>query len=186
MPSEAPIANATSDDQQPDGTTETTTPYEAIDALKAALEDSAGSEDVPPLPPDSLDAYLGTSPDAYAARVISLGLEEAGVDLTGITLSVLPVTGVDASLLVLEIGDEYVGSGLLSETAGADITGALLTLPELDTASVSELVIVYRGVDEQGPFTMTFAVSINALRDAYAAGGEALGDALHVQVDRGS
>ncbi len=157
---------------------ETDTP-EAV--FRAALE----ADEVPQAPTEGPDVYLGGSPDVYAAAAISLGLGEAGVDLTGITLSVLPITGIDASLLVMELGDEDAIGGLLTPEAGADITGALLALPEIETASITELVMVYRGVDEEGPFALTFAVSIDALREAYQTGAD-LGDALLVQVDRGS
>lgn len=154
-------------------------------AAQAAMEAPGAIDDVPAPPAGSVDAYLGGSPDAYATAAITLGLEEAGVDLTGITVHVLPLMGEDASLLVMEIGDDYVESGFLTQEEGKDITGALLALPELTSASISELVTVYRGVDEQGPFTMTFVVSIDALAEAYSTDGD-VGDALLAQVDRGS
>lgn len=164
-----------------DGDTEA--PSDQIAALLARLE-AEDSTDSPPVPTDALNAYLGGTPDAYAATAIALGLQDAGVELGDIALSVLPIGGIEASLLVLEIGDEYLGSGLLSEAAGASITDALLTLPEIETAAITQLVTLYRGTDEEGPFTMTFLVSIDALRQAHATGGD-VGDSLLVQVDRG-
>ena len=116
---------------------------------------------------------------------LTLDLEHAGVTLTGITLSVLPVTGTDASLLVMEVDDDSFAAGLPTEEEGGDLTTALLASPQLEAASITELVTVYRSEDEEGPFTMTFAVTIDAMRQA-AATGESLGDAVAVQVDRGS
>jgi hypothetical protein len=158
---------------------------EELASRQASGGDAEGLDDLSPLPTAGPGVYLGGSPDDYAAAVLTSGLEEAGVDLTGITLHVLPVTGVGASLLVLEVGDAYAESSLLTGEEGEDITGALLALPELEAAAITELVVVYRGVDEEGPFTMTFVVSIDALERAYATAGD-LGDDLLVQVDRGS
>lgn len=189
-------------DQDPEGTGTTTAdapgsgaePNEASDAvisddeiaaLNAVFESADGVEELPPIPAEGVDAYLGGSPDGVAAAAITLGLEQAGIDLSGITLSVLPITGADASLLVMELGEGYLDSGLPTEAEGSEITGALLALPEIESAAITELVTVYRGVDEEGPFTLTFVVPMDALRDAYESGG-ALGDALLVQVDRGS
>lgn len=190
MGDEAGSSETMVDDPDPDGgeahgNSDTGSAYDELAALEAALEGSEDVNGVPSVPTEGTDAYLGGSPDAYSAAAITLGLEEAGVELTGITLSVLPIGGMDASLLVLEVGDAYFDPGFLTEAKGADITGALLALPEIGTASIAELVTIYRGVDEEGPFSMTFAVSIDALREASVTGGE-LGDALVVQVDRRS
>lgn len=159
--------------------------YDDVATATAGVVTSADVDDVSPLPNEAVDAYLGGTPDVFAATLITRGLEEAGIDLTGITISVLPITGLEASLLVMEVGDEYVASGLPSESDGSDITGALLGLPQIESAAIAELVTVYRGVDEDGPFAMTFAVSMDDLRDTYAVGSD-LGEALLVQVDRGS
>jgi hypothetical protein len=162
------------------------TAVDGIDAVLAAFDSPAGDDgDLPPLPTEGVDAFLGGSPDAYATAALTLDLEHAGVTLTGITLSVLPVTGTDASLLVMEVDDDSFAAGLPTEEEGGDLTTALLASPQLEAASITELVTVYRSEDEEGPFTMTFAVTIDALRQA-AATGESLGDAVAVQVDRGS
>jgi hypothetical protein len=188
--SEAPVPNGPGATPASTTTTSTTTTEagfltdDGFAALEAAFADSA--DDGEPLDlVQGPEAYLGGAPDEYSAAAIRLGLEQAGVDISGISLSVLPVNDLDASLLVMELGDEYFESGFPTETEGSDITGALLALPEIDTASITQLVTVYRGEDEEGPYAMTFVVSIAALRDAYATGSD-LGDALLVQVDRGS
>jgi hypothetical protein len=152
--------------------------------LDAIFENGADLGEPIDVPPESLQSRIGCCPDEYTAAAITLGLEQAGVDLTGIEVAVLPVTGGDTSLLVLEVGDDSVAPGLLTETAGSDMSAALLALPEIEGASITQLVLVYRGTDEEGSFVMTFVVPIDALRDAYASGGD-VGDALRVQIDRG-
>jgi len=180
-----PTSPATPDDEASGGTdvgdgTDTVFTYEELMA-----DGDVGANEPPPLPSDGVDAYLGGSPDLYSATAIKLGLEAAGVDLTGVAIHVLPVLGQGAALLVLEVDDAYVETSLLGQEEGADIAGVLLGLPEVEAAAIAELVTIYRSVDEQGPFTMTFVVSMDALEEAYATGGD-LGNALLVQVDRAS
>lgn len=131
------------------------------------------------------DLLLGGSPDTSAAAGIAKGLEDAGVDLTGATVSVLPVSGMAVSLLVLELSDEYLETAFPGPDEDDDMTGALLSLPEIESASIVEVVTIYRGEDEVGPFTMTFTVSVDDMRQAYESGND-LGDELQVQMDRGS
>jgi hypothetical protein len=154
-------------------------PEEELAAMAAALETGIAVDN----PAGGVDAYLGGAPDVYTATAIKRGLAEAGVDLTGITLSVLPIGGTDQSLLVLEVEDTYLELGLPSAAEGADITGALLGLPEIDSAAITLLATLYRGTDEEGAFTLTFAVPLAALAEAHATGGD-VGDSLLVQVER--
>jgi hypothetical protein len=129
------------------------------------------------------DFTLGGSPDSASAAAIVLGLEEAGFDLSDIEMSVLPISGMDASLLVLEVTDDV--AALMSEDEeSAALAGALLASPEIENASITELVTIYRGADEQGSFVMTFTISITALREAQASGTD-VGDELLVQIERG-
>jgi hypothetical protein len=135
--------------------------------------------------PEGSDLMLGGSPDTSAAAGIVSGLEDAGVDLTGATVSVLPVSGMAVSLLVLELSDEYLETALPGPDEDDDMTGALLSLPEIESASIVEVVTIYRGEDEVGPFTMTFTVSVDDMRQAYESGSD-LGDQLQVQLERAS
>jgi predicted small lipoprotein YifL len=129
------------------------------------------------------DFILGGSPDSASAAAIVLGLEEAGFDLSDIDVSVLPISGMDASLLVLEVTDDV--EALISEDEeGAALARALLASPEIEDASITEIVSMYRGTDELGSFVMTFTISITALREAQATGAD-VGDELLVQIERG-
>lgn len=162
---------------EPEGDTEPS----QDDILATILEGDLGPLEIAEGP----DLTVGGSPNTSAAAAIAKGLEEAGVALDGITLSVLPVSGMVASLLVLEVGDEYLEEALIGTEEGSDMTGVLLALPEMESASVAEVVTIYRGEDEIGPFTMTFTVSVEALRQAYESDSE-LGDELVVELERAS
>lgn len=131
------------------------------------------------------DGLLGGAPDDIAVSMIRTRLEAAGVDMSGITVSVLPVSGMDGSLLLFEVGDEYLESALITDEEGEDMTAELLTLAEIETARVAKVVTVYRRVDEGGSFSMSFAVSLDAFREAHETNGD-LGGELRVQLDRGS
>ena len=133
------------------------------------------------------DLILGGSPDTVSAAAITRGLEDAGVDLSGIEVSVLPITGRDASLVVFEVTneDEVVISGEGQSDDDDAFMKTLLAMPEVEEASITELVTIYRGVDDQGSFVVTFTVSISALEEALASGSE-IGDDMLVQVERGA
>ncbi|MGD2103435.1 MAG: hypothetical protein PVG83_14480 [Acidimicrobiia bacterium] len=163
-------------------TTLSSSPLDAVDLLDELWE---SEEEAPPLPSEGPSAYVGGSPHTLAAIGIARGLEEAGVDLSGISLSVLPINGTGASLLVMETTDEYLDSALATEEEGSNATVDLLALPEIENASIEELVTIYRGVDEEGPYTLTFAVSVEDLRHAQETGSELDDEQLLVQVDRG-
>lgn len=154
--------------------------YDELDVLTAILEDNGEHRDIPA---EGSDLTLGGSPDRSSAVAIVKGLEDAGVALDGITVSVLPISGMKASLLVMEVSDEYVETALPAGDEGNDITETLLAMPEIESASIAEVVTIYRGEDEIGAFTMTFTVSVEDLRQVYESGGE-LGDELLVQLER--
>lgn len=153
-----------------------------IDVLTSTME---GDPAPPDFPAEGSDLTLGGAPDTSTAAAIRAGLEEAGMVLDGITLSVLPVSGTGTSLLVIEASDEYLETSLAEDDDGTDMSGVLLDLPAVENASISALVTIYRGSDEQGPFTMTFAVSMSDLREAHQAGTDLEDDQLVVQLRRG-
>lgn len=175
---------ADAESPEPESVTE---PEEDVDPEQDDILEGILEGDLEPLDvaAEGPDLTLGGSPDTSVAAAIAKGLEDAGVVLDGITVSVLPISGMVASLLVLEVGDEYLETALLGEDEGNDMTGVLLAMPEMESASVAEVVTIYRGEDEIGPFTMTFTVSVEALRQAYESGSE-LGDEMLVELERAS
>jgi hypothetical protein len=150
--------------------------------LAAALENE-------PLPLDSgaigSDLILGGSPDSVSAATITQGLEDAGFDLVGIEVSVWPITGMDASLIVMEVRDEAITVGDDESDDDDAFMKTLLAMPEIEEASVAEIVTVYRGVDDQGSFVFTVTMPISALEQALASGSEIEDDML-VQIERSS
>lgn len=155
---------------------------DAEDILTMLVE---GDGEAPTMPAEGSDLTLGGSPNTAAADSIASGLEAAGVALDGVTVSVLPVSGMAVSLLILEVSDECLETAVPGQDESDDMTAAVLDLPEIEDASIVEVVTIYRGEDEVGPFTMTFTVSVEDLRQSFESGTE-LGDGLQVQLERES
>lgn len=152
---------------------------ESFDSLAAIFE----GEGIPPeTEVTGSDLTLGGSPDGASAAAISRALEAAGFDLTGVEISVLPITGMDAALLVLDATDE-AESLAAGGDGGEAFVKALLAAPEIKEASITQLVMTYRGADEQGPYVATSTISIATIEAALASGTN-IGDQLKVQIDR--
>jgi hypothetical protein len=150
------------------------------EALVAAIRDAEGTP--PETEATGSDLTLGGSPDAATAAAVTRHLEDAGFDLTGVEISVLPVSGLDGSLLVFDITDEAEGL-LSSDDGGEAFVKTFLSAPEMTEASVNQLVLTYRGSDEQGSYVATVTIPIAKLEAALASGTN-VGDQLRVQIDR--
>lgn len=154
--------------------------------FEALLAEALGSEPIArPSEAVGSDLILGGTPDLVSAAAITQGLLDAGVDLTGIEVAVLPITGMDASLIVFEVSDEAITLGEEGSDDDDPMMKALLAMPQIEEASITEVVTVYRGADDQGSFVFTFTVSIGALEQALASGSE-IGDDMLVQIERSS
>ena len=156
-----------------------------LDLLIAAIFD--GESDHPDIEAPEWDLPLGGSPDLGAAAAITLGLEAAGADLTDLELSVLPLTGMNASLLVLELTSELEVVASDPEPGDDDnaVLETLLAMPEISETSITDLVFIFRGEDEEGPFVLTLTASISDLQAALASGA-GLGDKWLIQLEQGS
>lgn len=77
----------------------------------------------------------------------------------------LPVTGLDQSLLVIDY-DFKAGMPASSSPAATDSLAALKTLvtdPALHAANVTRLVMIFQSTDQKGPFVLTASLPMSAL-----------------------
>jgi hypothetical protein len=104
---------------------------------------------------------LDGAPDLDAADEIAAGLKAAGLDLTGVHLYVLPITGFDGSLLILRVDQPATSSD--GKADPEPILKYLVDSPAMKAAKVVRLALIFSGTDEQGPFVATVSLPISAL-----------------------
>jgi hypothetical protein len=148
----------------------------AVSATQPASEDpgtetAAGSglpdfDDITPIAPDpvapdSPDALLGSTPDYRAAAALTRTLEGAGMPPGAFAVYVLPISGTDSSLLVLEVDDQNPDVDGISEEVLTGMFSALVEAPETSNANVVRLALNYQTTDEQGPATVVLTLPID-------------------------
>jgi hypothetical protein len=185
------VAAACGDDASP-GTSAPSTTAAAV-TTSAPAETTTTTE---PEPENPLDILAGMdfsgpgspdgtgsigSPDYATASAITADLVAAGVDLTGITLWVLPVVGTADRLLVVEITDAATG---LEDDASDGVLGALAEAPSLDGSRIARLVINYHGADARGDFVLTTTVPMEAFIAFVTEGADPEG-LFELQLTRG-
>lgn len=141
-----------------DGAAEPTATPEEEDAalLGALIGDTADL-------PAGEESVLGGTPYYAAADAIEQTLQDAGIPLDGIGVYVLPVSGTETSLLVLQTD---IGASSSEEEAPEDITPALSALIDseaVQSANISRVVLNLVGEDEQGPVVVTITMPLETL-----------------------
>jgi hypothetical protein len=141
-----------------------------------------------PIPPSEaatgVDALLGGAPDDSVSRALIAAIEEEAIDLTGVTITVWPVSGTGESLLIVEF-DETAGVFAEDDTIGSLMISTLVSHPLIDDQAITRLVMKIAGTDEQGPYVFTFTASIEAIRASIVSGASIPeGEALF-QLERG-
>lgn len=128
--------------------------------LAAFLDfESDGESRAPADVPADASVLLGGSPNYVATGVLTTALADAAIDVTGMEVLVWPVSGTSDVLLILEFDDS---AAELAETdLSSDALGEILfSHPVIEEASVTRVVIRYRGSDEEGPFMLTFTAPL--------------------------
>jgi hypothetical protein len=140
---------------------------------------------VPAAPlPDGPDVLLGGAPNETAAASLLAELAGTGIDLSGLEIWIWPVSGSEDVLLVLEATEN--ASGLADDSGTTEVLlPALVGSSVLDTAGVTRIVVNYRGVDEEGPYTFTATYPLDAVRASLEAGTEIPEDEVRFQLRRG-
>jgi hypothetical protein len=134
--------------------------------------------------PDGSDVLLGGAPNETAAVALLAELEATGIDLSGLEIWVWPVSGTDDVLLVLEANEN--ASDLADNPDATDVLlPVLVGSSVLDTTGVTRIVINYRGVDEEGPYTFTATYPLDVVRASLEAGTEIPQDEVEFQLRRG-
>lgn len=137
-------------------------------------------------PPSSPAELIGGAPDRAGAEALAARLTDAGHDLTGLGVHVLPIAGTEGSLLVLSFDDKTalgqtdLDSGI-GETFAKDLLGAMADL-EL---SISQVAINYATADEEGPLVVTGTFPADKARGVLLGDAEA-GKSVRLQVARGA
>jgi hypothetical protein len=170
-------------DQADTTSSEDTVSSETPDPLDAPTFELIAS--LEPIVPDpaatTADELLGGRPDRALAEALSGEISTAGVDLTGVELWVLPVTGTEGKLLVLEILDSAVG--LVDDPGGDSVLDALVAAPSLDGSGITRIVMNYHGSDADGEFTLSATVDLASLIVGVTEGTD-VGDAMELQFSR--
>ena len=99
-------------------------------------------------------SLLGGPADESVSRALIATATTAAIDLTGVEITVWPVTGTGESLLIIEF-DEAASAYADDEAQGGDLFAVLLASPLIDDRSITRVVIRMHGTDEQGPYIFT-------------------------------
>lgn len=126
----------------------------------------------PPAPLTGLDAVIAESPNDTLGAALTQSLRDAGVDLTGVTITVWPVSGTGTSLLMLAFDEAAQSYAAEDGGESADLLGTLMASPLIDAATITRVVVRYADADEQGPFVLVAVSTVEGMR-ASLAGGDA-------------
>lgn len=137
----------------------------------------------PAEPPTGVNALVGAAPDEVAALLLSAGLESGGIDLTGVTLRVWPVSGTGESFVIVEF-DESASLYAEDDDIAARLFELLLADPVLDDQNITRLALRISGTDEEGSFVFTFTVPVDDLRTSLATGEDLPEGAAHFGLER--
>ena len=119
-----------------------------------------------------VDAVLGAGPDPTMGAALTAAGSTTGLDLTGVSISVWPITGTANSLLVIHFGPEAVVFSAPDGDPASALFNALLASPLIDDQSVTQLVIRIVGTDDEGPYTFLMTTSVAAMRNSLATGDD--------------
>jgi hypothetical protein len=111
---------------------------------------------------------LAGTPDRDSAAAILANLEKAGVDTTGLSLYVMPVTGQSGTLayavLDTSAGFTFTGGGAANPLP--ELFGSLVNGPPVDDANVTQVAIEYR--DQTGKRLGVLTASTEVIREFIA------------------
>lgn len=146
--------------------------------------DLSSIEHIPPSTPlVGVDALLGGPADGSVSLALRATVTAAAIDLTGVEITVWPVTGTGESLLLVEF-DETASAFADTEGPGDDLFAILLASPLVDDRSITRVVIRMRGTDDQGPYIFTFTAPTAAMRENLATGAAIPPEQLLMQLER--
>ncbi len=130
--------------------------------------DSIAFENLTPIPPPtaepgSADELLGGTPNYEAAAALSQSLEAIGVPADAMTVYVLPISGTDGSLLVLDLDSDNEAAANMSDQVGQNLLPTLATDPEIEKANITRISMNIHSTDEQGPLTLVVTLPMDTL-----------------------
>lgn len=137
-----------------------------------------------PVPP----SQSGPMSDTIAADAIAAELQAAGIDMTGVRVSVWPLTGDGRTFLVLNVTEETPLFSGSEEGAGANLEdtlfSALVNGRAVREARVGRFAFRFTGQVEQEPLEVVFAVTMEDIEESVRTGADPFDRAL-VQIKRG-
>lgn len=161
------------------GTTTTTLPPTTTTTVDPFLVDIFAIEPTTPAePPSGVNALVGGAPDDVSALVLTAALENGGIDLTGVTLQVWPISGTGESFVIVEF-DESASLYAEDDETAAHLFELLLADPVIDDQNITRLAMRISGSDEQGEFVFTFTVRVEDMRTSIASGEPLAEGAAH-------
>jgi hypothetical protein len=150
--------------------TTTTLPPTTTTTVDPFLFDIFSIEPTPPSEPATgVNALVGGAPDEVAALLLSAGLEDGGIDLTGVTVMVWPISGTGESFVIVEF-DESASLFAEDDDVAQQLFAVLLAHPVIDDQNITRLAMRISGTDEQGAFVFTFTARVDDLRTSLASG----------------
>jgi hypothetical protein len=120
--------------------------------------------EIEPIPPDlpaDPDLAVGRGPLRGTAAAIKAALMQAGVLPPDAEVYVLPIASTTESLLVFQFGP--ISEESSSAEDSSQIFFDIATSPAALAANVTQIVFNYADSDEQGPFVLTIAMSVETL-----------------------
>ncbi|NNC75758.1 MAG: hypothetical protein HKN93_09645 [Acidimicrobiia bacterium] len=159
------------------GPSTTATPYEEFitdpEAFLAAHVDLIETPQV----------ILRESPDYGTTEDFRSEVVAQGIDLTGVEVLVWPVAATDDIFLVFSFDTT---AKAFEEGDEGDLLGmAMATSSTLESAGITQLVIIWEGSDAGGPFSMTFMAPFEAVRRATLDGTDLEQGEVFARVSRG-
>lgn len=131
---------------------------------------------------------IRSGPDPIASDAIAAELDAAGIDLTGVRVSVWPLTGDGRTLLILNVTDD---TALLAESAGpaesAPVEAVLRALVDgtaARDAEIARFAIRYTGDVEGDPVEVVWTLAMSDIEEGLRT-GVPIADRSLVQVTRG-
>jgi hypothetical protein len=154
-----PAANGSSDSSAPAAAADSQDKEEA--GIFAGFGDAGGEQLV--VPPGT-NTLLGGTPYYATAAQIKDSLTSNGISLDGLDIYLLPISGTDGSLLVIQ-GDANAATG---DDAGipddaTPILTALLNSDAVKAAKITRVAMNFLSEDEQGPLVLTITMPVETL-----------------------
>ena len=110
-----------------------------------------------------------TQPDEKASTAVTTALKQAGLNTTGLSVAVFPISGSTGQLLVIDgeiTAPAFSGAGT-SNFDQKKMAQAVLAVPK--SSNITRLALNVRGRDQQGAYIITMTMTTATL-DAMAKG----------------